>query len=132
MKLPPRSQGTVVQAATTADYGMRDQAKARRIRAKSVAIALFTRDLRVHDNPVLSAAAGADEIVPLFVLDSAIAGFAVPNRAHFLADSLADLDAGLGGARSAYSTWPCSPTTNGAAWARVRQPHGRPAWSAPL
>jgi deoxyribodipyrimidine photolyase len=63
--------------------------------AKSVAIALFTRDLRVHDSPVLSAAAGADEIVPLFVIDSAIAGFAVPNRAHFLADSLADLDAGL-------------------------------------
>ncbi len=71
---------------------MRDQAKARRIRGKSVAIALFTRDLRVHDNPVLSAAAGTDEIVPLFVIDSAIASFAVPNRAHFLADSLADLD----------------------------------------
>ncbi len=50
----------------------------------------------MHDNPVLSAAAGADETVPLFVIDSAIAGFAVPNRAHFLADSLADLDAGLG------------------------------------
>jgi len=63
--------------------------------SKSIAVALFTRDLRVHDNPVLTAAAEADEIVPLFVLDSAITGFAVPNRARFLAESLADLDASL-------------------------------------
>lgn len=65
--------------------------------AKLVAIALFTRDLRVHDNPVLTAAAEADQVVPLFVIDEAIAGFAVPNRAQFLAESLADLDASLRG-----------------------------------
>jgi len=63
--------------------------------AKSIAVALFTRDLRVHDNPVLTAAAEADTVIPLFVLDSAIAAYAVPNRAHFLAESLADLDASL-------------------------------------
>ena len=56
--------------------------------AKSIAVALFTRDLRVHDNPVLTATAEADTVIPLFVLDSAIAAYAVPNRAHFLAESL--------------------------------------------
>jgi deoxyribodipyrimidine photo-lyase len=63
-----------------------------------VAIALFTADLRVHDNPVLRAALeNAEGVVPLFVVDAGIrrAGFAVPNRAAFLADSLADLDAAL-------------------------------------
>jgi deoxyribodipyrimidine photo-lyase len=61
----------------------------------SVAIALFTRDLRVHDNPVLDAAArSAREVVPLFVLDEEILGgeFNRPNRARFLAQCLADLD----------------------------------------
>lgn len=68
----------------------------------SVAIALFTRDLRVHDNPVLHAACqAATEVVPLFVLDTAIlthgsgSGFGSPNRAVFLAEALADLDAQL-------------------------------------
>ncbi len=63
-----------------------------------VSVALFTRDLRVHDNPTLaSAVAGADQVVPLFVLDNAIlAGtFNQPNRAHFLAESLHDLDESL-------------------------------------
>ncbi|PRX46518.1 deoxyribodipyrimidine photo-lyase [Prauserella shujinwangii] len=66
----------------------------------SVAIALFTRDLRVHDNPVLHAASGADRVIPLFVLDDTILGsrFNRPNRAAFLADCLRDLDAGLRGA----------------------------------
>ncbi|ASR37417.1 deoxyribodipyrimidine photolyase [Prauserella marina] len=64
----------------------------------SVAIALFTRDLRVHDNPVLHAAArAAQRVVPLFVLDTGITSgaFNRPNRAAFLADCLADLDHGL-------------------------------------
>jgi deoxyribodipyrimidine photo-lyase len=64
----------------------------------SVAIALFTRDLRVHDNPVLHAAChAADEVVPLFVLDTAILrGRSMSsNRAAFLADALADLDTHL-------------------------------------
>ncbi|MFF4519877.1 cryptochrome/photolyase family protein [Streptomyces bluensis] len=64
----------------------------------SVALALFTADLRVHDNPVLWAAVrDAERVVPLFVVDTGIrrTGFVVPNRAAFLADSLADLDAAL-------------------------------------
>lgn len=62
-------------------------------------VVLFTRDLRLHDNPALHAALGeADRIVPLFVLDAGIrsAAFNRPNRARFLAESLADLDAALG------------------------------------
>ncbi|MEO3783942.1 deoxyribodipyrimidine photo-lyase [Actinocorallia sp. B10E7] len=55
---------------------------------------LFTRDLRVHDNPALHAAlTAAERTVPLFVWDESIlAGpMAVPNRLRFLADSLTDL-----------------------------------------
>lgn len=62
------------------------------------AVVLFTRDLRVHDNPTLAeAAAWADRIVPLFVLDRKIlaSDYFRPNRANFLADSLDDLDAAL-------------------------------------
>jgi deoxyribodipyrimidine photo-lyase len=64
----------------------------------TVAIALFTADLRTHDNPVLRGALGsADEVVPLFVLDEGVrdSGFVTPNRAAFLAGCLADLDASL-------------------------------------
>ncbi|MFC9660348.1 cryptochrome/photolyase family protein [Nocardia sp. NPDC127606] len=60
----------------------------------SVAIALFTRDLRVHDNPVLTAAVReADRVVPLFVVDEVLVpDRCPPNRAHFLAAALAELD----------------------------------------
>lgn len=60
-------------------------------------IALFTRDLRVHDNPVLHAASAADRCVPLFVVDDAIvsSSFFNANRASFLTDCLTDLDASL-------------------------------------
>ncbi|HET9379820.1 MAG TPA: deoxyribodipyrimidine photo-lyase [Streptomyces sp.] len=64
----------------------------------TVAVVLFTSDLRVHDHPPLRAAlAAADEVVPLFVLDPGIhaAGFDAPNRRAFLADCLHDLDASL-------------------------------------
>ncbi|MET7861136.1 deoxyribodipyrimidine photo-lyase [Streptomyces sp. NPDC005318] len=64
----------------------------------TVSVALFTSDLRLHDNPVLSAAVReTDAVVPLFVEDDGIrrAGFDVPNRRAFLADCLVDLDAGL-------------------------------------
>ncbi|MFB7916889.1 cryptochrome/photolyase family protein [Streptomyces sp. NPDC056061] len=64
----------------------------------SVSVALFTSDLRLHDNPVLRAAVhDADAVVPLFVRDRGIqrAGFDAPNRRAFLADCLRDLDAGL-------------------------------------
>ncbi|WPO75777.1 deoxyribodipyrimidine photo-lyase [Streptomyces sp. KN37] len=58
-------------------------------------VVLFTSDLRVHDHPPLRAAlAGAEAVVPLFVLDRAIEdiGFAGPNRRAFLADCLTGLD----------------------------------------
>lgn len=58
------------------------------------AIALFTRDLRLHDNPVLCAAATAQFVVPLFVRDRAITstGFTGAPRQRFLAACLSDLD----------------------------------------
>jgi len=61
------------------------------------AIVVFTRDLRLHDNPALhQACARARQVVPLFVSDPAIAAPArSPNRARFLAESLADLRSSL-------------------------------------
>ncbi len=58
---------------------------------------VFTRDLRVQDNPALVAASRAQNVVPLFVIDEAItrSRYHAPNRMGFLAESLADLDAGL-------------------------------------
>ncbi|WP_228902502.1 deoxyribodipyrimidine photo-lyase, partial [Streptomyces sp. DH1] len=64
----------------------------------TVAVVLFTSDLRLHDHPPLHAALkAADEVVPLFVLDPGIhaAGFDAPNRRAFLVDCLNDLDASL-------------------------------------
>ncbi|MBV9320841.1 MAG: deoxyribodipyrimidine photo-lyase [Mycobacterium sp.] len=61
----------------------------------TVTMALFTRDLRVHDNPALAAAKNSgDAIVALFVIDEAIAssGYMTPNKASFLAAALAELD----------------------------------------
>lgn len=57
---------------------------------------LFTRDLRVRDNPALSAAVAAGPTVPLFVVDDGLG--AAPrsaNRQAFLLASLVDLDASL-------------------------------------
>ncbi|SNY63706.1 cryptochrome/photolyase family protein [Paractinoplanes atraurantiacus] len=55
------------------------------------AVVLFTRDLRVHDNPALAAAcANAEQVVPLYVLDPAL-GKLSPNRTRFLHQALADL-----------------------------------------
>jgi deoxyribodipyrimidine photo-lyase len=61
------------------------------------AVVLFTRDLRVRDNPALDAACSAAEaVVPLFVLDDGVLGrFGAPNRVAFLLDALADLDGAL-------------------------------------
>ena len=62
----------------------------------STAVVLFSRDLRVHDNPALAAAAAQfDEIVPLFVLEERLLGSA--NRSAFLLETLGDLRASLGG-----------------------------------
>jgi deoxyribodipyrimidine photo-lyase len=57
------------------------------------AIVLFTRDLRLHDNPALhQARTRARQVVPLFVADPALdAAKRSPNRARFLAGSLAGL-----------------------------------------
>ena len=57
-------------------------------------VVLLTRDLRAHDQPALTAAAAsAERVIPLFVLDDGILGstFAAPNRVGFLLESLADL-----------------------------------------
>ncbi|MFM9373584.1 cryptochrome/photolyase family protein [Streptomyces sp. Da 82-17] len=61
----------------------------------TVAVVLFTADLRLHDHPPLTAAVrAADEVVPLFVRDPGVhaVGFDSPNRRAFLADCLTDLD----------------------------------------
>ncbi|MGW4632695.1 cryptochrome/photolyase family protein [Nocardia sp. NPDC004415] len=65
----------------------------------STAIALFTRDLRLTDNPVLTAAhRDSDSVVPLFVIDDHIVpDRCPPNRAAFLAAALAELDERLRG-----------------------------------
>ena len=62
------------------------------------AVVLFTRDLRVHDQPSLAAAVeAAERVLPLFVLDDGILGTrnASPGRVAFLLASLADVDASL-------------------------------------
>jgi deoxyribodipyrimidine photo-lyase len=62
------------------------------------ALVLFTRDLRVRDQPALAAAVReADTIVPAFVLDRQLlaGGCGAPNRLAFLLDSLKDLDRSL-------------------------------------
>jgi len=60
---------------------------------------VFTRDLRVHDNPALTAAiAHSKFVLPLFVLDDELLRSRVaapPQRLAFLAGSLADLDSSL-------------------------------------
>jgi len=62
------------------------------------AIVLFTRDLRVHDNPALTAATDeAERVLPLFVLDEALIGSSGSNRLAFLGESLRDLACSLGG-----------------------------------
>lgn len=62
-----------------------------------VGIVLFTRDLRVHDNPALHAACEeCQRVIPLFVLDEQVLeAFGAPNRVAFLLDALRDLDASL-------------------------------------
>jgi deoxyribodipyrimidine photo-lyase len=63
----------------------------------SIALVLFNRDLRVHDNPALSAAARERQVIPLFVFDEALlrSRFAAPNRLAFLLGALRDLDGSL-------------------------------------
>ena len=61
------------------------------------AIVLFTRDLRVRDNPALaSACANAEYVVPLFVLDPKLEKLSA-NRLKFMHEALADLREALRG-----------------------------------
>ncbi len=64
----------------------------------AVTMALFTRDLRVHDNPVLvHAATNGDAVLPVFIVDQAItsSSYLSPNKASFLAAALTELDGEL-------------------------------------
>jgi deoxyribodipyrimidine photo-lyase len=59
------------------------------------AVVLFTRDLRVHDNPALAAAAReAERVLPLYVLDEQLLAGS-ERRARLLATALGDLDRSL-------------------------------------
>lgn len=62
-----------------------------------VALVVFTRDLRVADNPSLNAAGRAARVVCAFVHDDALrSGRPMhPRRTRFLSESLADLDGSL-------------------------------------
>jgi deoxyribodipyrimidine photo-lyase len=60
-----------------------------------IAMALFTRDLRVRDNPVLTAAHRLScAVAPIFVLDDAIlaSNYLTPNKAAFLTSALCELN----------------------------------------
>ncbi len=64
----------------------------------TTAIVLYTRDLRVHDQPALWAACErADRVVPVFVFDRAIlrSRYAAPNRVSQLVDAVRDLRSNL-------------------------------------
>jgi deoxyribodipyrimidine photo-lyase len=57
-------------------------------------VVLFTRDLRLHDNPALDLACrSAAGVIPVFVSDPAL--LRAPGRVAFLLDCLAGLQAGL-------------------------------------
>jgi deoxyribodipyrimidine photo-lyase len=57
------------------------------------------KDLRIADHPALLEAAGAGEVIPLFVLDpyffAPARARAIPHRVQFLLESLAELEASL-------------------------------------
>ncbi|MEI8105637.1 MAG: deoxyribodipyrimidine photo-lyase [Actinomycetes bacterium] len=60
-------------------------------------VVLFTRDLRLHDNPTLAQAVSVHPLViPLFVLDDRLLGS--PNRTAYLLGALRSLRDSLGGA----------------------------------
>jgi deoxyribodipyrimidine photo-lyase len=62
----------------------------------STSLVVFTRDLRVRDNPALVEACDrSDTVVPLFVDDDRLPIARSANRARFLDESLTDLDGSL-------------------------------------
>jgi deoxyribodipyrimidine photo-lyase len=65
---------------------------------QTTSIMWFRRDLRLADNPALcEAAAAAESVLPLFVVDPHLWGPAGPSRRAYLAASLAALDDALDG-----------------------------------
>src|ERR1700748_933133 len=64
--------------------------------SNKTAVVLFTRDLRVTDNPALWAASRAERTVPLFVLDDAILGsrFGAPQRVAHMRRAVSRLGVG--------------------------------------
>jgi deoxyribodipyrimidine photo-lyase len=82
---------------SVATWSRRRRTATRRTRAIRTAVVLFTRDLRLHDNPALAAAAReAERILPLFVLDDSRLAVS-ERRADLLAAALHDLDRSLRG-----------------------------------
>src|SRR5210317_1553402 len=67
--------------------------------SQSLAIAWFRQDLRIHDNPALSAAAQHDAILPIYILDDEnAAAWAMGGASRaWLHRSLASLNLSLGG-----------------------------------
>jgi deoxyribodipyrimidine photo-lyase len=67
--------------------------------SKSLAIAWFRQDLRVHDNPALNAAAEYDRVLPIYILDDINAGdWAMGGASRtWLHSSLESLNAALDG-----------------------------------
>jgi deoxyribodipyrimidine photo-lyase len=64
----------------------------------TTAVAVFTRDLRLRDNPALHAAVStSSQVIPCFIVDDEVLARSGEHatRLAFLADALTDLDAGL-------------------------------------
>jgi deoxyribodipyrimidine photo-lyase len=99
------------------------------------ALVLFNRDLRVHDNPALAAAAKAERTVPLFVFDERLlrSRFAAPNRVAFMLEALRDLDEALRKAGGRLFVRKGDPVREAVALARecgAAQIHVSADWSA--
>ena len=101
----------------------------------TISLVLFNRDLRLHDNPALAAAARAERTVPLFVLDERLLGsrFAAPNRVAFMLEALADLSKSLRRAGGRLFLRHGDPVAEAIAVARecgVQELHVSADWSA--
>lgn len=99
--------------------------------AGPVALVVFTRDLRVADNPALTAAARASTVVCAFVHDDALRSGRPMHRLRirFLTDCLADLDASL---RCLGSRLPSAGATGSTRSSGSRQGPGRQLDSATI
>ena len=96
-RVPDHGPRAARQRVTASRRAVRRTPGAEVTRDDRPAILWFRRDLRLDDLPALHACAGADAVVPLFVVDPAVLRAAGPNRRHFLAGALRALDRELGG-----------------------------------